>query len=86
MDGSEVAQCYVSFSNLTKDEPLKTLQSFKKVFIKKGNTMELKLALNKRSFSYWDIQEKNWIVRPGIYTISIGSSSEQIRLKKDILL
>ena len=36
MDGSEVAQCYVSFSNLTKDEPLKTLQSFKKVFIKKG--------------------------------------------------
>ena len=86
MDGSEVAQCYVSFSNLTKDEPLKTLQSFKKVFIKKGNTMELKLALNKRSFSYWDIQEKNWIVRPGTYTISIGSSSEQIRLKKDILL
>ena len=86
MDGSEVAQCYVSFSNLTKDEPLKTLQSFKKVFIKKGNTMELKLALNKRSFSYWDIQEKNWIVRPGAYTISIGSSSEQIRLKKDILL
>ncbi len=48
--------------------------------------MELKLALNKRSFSYWDIQEKNWIVRPGAYTISIGSSSEQIRLKKDILL
>ena len=86
MDGSEVAQCYVSFSNLTKDEPLKTLQSFKKVFIKKGNTMKLKLALNKRSFSYWDIQEKNWIVRPGAYTISIGSSSEQIRLKKDILL
>ena len=86
MDGSEVAQCYVSFSNAEKDEPLKSLQSFKKVFIKQDSEMELKLTLNKRSFSYWDIQEKDWIVRPGTYTISIGSSSEQIELKKDILL
>ena len=86
MDGSEVAQCYVSFSNAEKDEPLKSLQSFKKVFIKQNSEMELKLTLNKRSFSYWDIQEKDWIVRPGTYTISIGSSSEQIELKKDILL
>ena len=69
-----------------KDEPLKSLQSFKKVFIKQDSEMELKLTLNKRSFAYWDIQEKDWIVRPGIYTISIGSSSEQIELKKDILL
>ena len=86
MDGNEVAQCYVSFSKAEKDEPLKSLQSFKKVFIKQDSEMELKLTLNKRSFAYWDIQEKDWIVRPGTYTIGIGSSSEQIELKKDILL
>jgi hypothetical protein len=54
--------------------------------MKQGREMELKLTLNKRSFSCWDIQKKDWIVRPGTYTISIGSSSEQIELKKDILL
>jgi beta-glucosidase len=86
MDGSEVAQCYVSFSDAAKDEPIKSLQSFKKVFIKKDNEVDVKLSLNKRNFSYWDIEKKDWFVRSGKYTISIGSSSEHIELKEDVML
>ena len=86
MDGSEVAQCYVSFSDATKDEPIKSLQSFKKVFIKKDNEVDVKLSLNKRNFSYWDIEKKDWVVKSGKYTISIGSSSEHIELKEDVML
>ena len=86
MDGSEVAQCYVSFSDATKDEPIKSLQSFKKVFIKKDNEVDVKLSLNKRNFSYWDIEKKDWVVKSGKYTISIGSSSEPIELKEDVML
>ena len=86
MDGSEVAQCYVSFSDAAKDEPLKSLQSFKKVFIKKDSEVEVKLSLNKRNFSYWDVEKKDWVVKSGKYTISIGSSSEHIELKEEVIL
>ena len=76
----------VSFSDAAKDEPLKSLQSFKKVFIKKDSEVEVKLSLNKRNFSYWDVEKKDWVVKSGKYTISIGSSSEHIELKEEVML
>ena len=86
MDGHEVAQCYVAFLKAEEDEPLKTLQSFKKVFIEKNKEIELEISLNKRNFSYWDVDKKDWMVKPGEYRIDIGSSSEKIELSKIIVL
>ena len=86
MDGHEVAQCYVAFLKAEEDEPLKTLQSFKKVFIEKNKEIELEISLNKRNFSYWDMDKKDWMVKPGEYRIDIGSSSEKIELSEIIVL
>lgn len=86
MDGHEVAQCYVAFLKAEEDEPLKTLQSFKKVFIEKNKEIELEISLNKRNFSYWDVDKKDWMVKPGEYRIDIGSSSEKIELSGIIVL
>ena len=86
MDGHEVAQCYVAFLKAEEDEPLKTLQSFKKVFIGKNKEIELEISLNKRNFSYWDVDKKDWMVKPGEYRIDIGSSSEKIELSEIIVL
>ncbi len=86
MDGHEVAQCYVAFLKAEEDEPLKTLQSFKKVFIEKNKEIELEISLNKRNFSYWDVDKKDWMVKPGEYRIDIGSSSEKIELSEIIVL
>ena len=54
-DGKEIIQCYISSPITDKEEPIKTLQSFKKIKIKKGQTKRIKLKLNKRNFSYWDV-------------------------------
>jgi len=86
MDGHEVAQCYVGVLKAEEDEPLKTLQSFKKVFIEKNKEIELEISLNKRNFSYWDVDKKDWMVKPGEYRIDIGSSSEKIELSEIIVL
>ena len=86
MDGHEVAQCYVAFLKAEEDEPLKTLQSFKKVFLEKNKEIELEISLNKRNFSYWDVDKKDWMVKPGEYRIDIGSSSEKIELSEIIVL
>ena len=83
-DGKEIIQCYVSSPITNEEEPIKTLQSFKKVKIKKGQTKTVKLKLNERNFSYWDTASKNWKIKKGDYQISIGSSSKNIHLKDKI--
>ena len=83
-DGKEIIQCYISSPITNEEEPIKTLQSFKKVKIKKGQTKTVKLKLNKRNFSYWDTTSKNWKIKEGDYQISIGSSSKNIHLKDKI--
>ena len=83
-DGKEIIQCYVSSPLTNEEEPIKTLQSFKKVKIKKGQTKTVKLKLNERNFSYWDTASKNWKIKKGDYQISIGSSSKNIHLKDKI--
>ena len=86
MDGQEVAQCYVSYESSPSDEPIKSLQSFKKVLIEKQKKQEIEIHLNARNFSYWDVKVKDWKIRPGSYAIEIGSSSEKIELSETINL
>ena len=86
MDGQEVAQCYVSYESSPSDEPIKSLQSFKKVFIEKQKKQEIEIHLNARNFSYWDVKDKDWKIRPCSYSIEIGSSSEKIELSETIKL
>ena len=86
MDGQEVAQCYVSYESSPSDEPIKSLQSFKKVLIEKQKKQEIEIHLNARNFSYWDVKDKDWKIRAGSYSIEIGSSSEKIELSETITL
>ena len=70
--------------NCQNEEPIKTLQNFKKIKIKKGQTKKVKLKLNKRNFSYWDKTSKSWRLKENEYEILIGSSSENIHLREKI--
>ena len=51
-----------------------------------GTCEERKISLNKRNFSYCDVDKKDWMVKPGEYRIDIGSSSEKIELSEIIVL
>ncbi|MEC9193687.1 MAG: fibronectin type III-like domain-contianing protein, partial [Pseudomonadota bacterium] len=61
-----------------------TLQNFKKIKIKKGQIKTVKLKLDKRNFSYWDVTSKSWRLKEKEYEILIGSSSENIHLRKKV--
>ena len=67
-------------------EYIKSLESFKKFFIVNKNKQEIEINLNARNFSYWDVKDKDWKIRPGSYSIEIGSSSEKIELSETITL
>jgi beta-glucosidase len=43
-------------------------------------------GLDGRAFTYYDVSAKRWHAAPGNYSVQIGSSSEDIRLRSSINL
>ncbi len=86
MDGSEVAQVYVSDSESKIPRPVKELKGFEKIMLKKGEQKEVQIKLDPRSFQYYDQEMKAWTSDPGEFKILVGSSSRDIRLTGEILL
>lgn len=78
--GAEIAELYVGDSHSSVPRPVKELKSFAKVFLQPGETKRVSLTLNRRSFSYYDVKNKQWTAEPGDFAILVGSSSTQIEL------
>ncbi|MDE3058584.1 MAG: glycoside hydrolase family 3 C-terminal domain-containing protein [Bacteroidota bacterium] len=90
-DGDDVVQLYVSKripseKNLdTKEvQPIKSLKGFKRVSIKKGETTIVEISLPVESLRNFSMEKNKYVVEPGTYELQIGSSSDDIKLKKII--
>jgi beta-glucosidase len=84
--GAEIAQLYVEDLQSSVPRPIKELKGFKKVEIEPGESVTVVLRLTKQDFSFWNPQTKGWYAEKGAFIIHIGSSSKDIRLKKEIEL
>jgi beta-glucosidase len=80
--GADVAQVYVGDPSAKLKRPLMELKQFSKVRLKAGETQHVVLHLNKRAFSYYDVDAKNWRMDPGEFVIYVGDSSESVPLKQ----
>jgi beta-glucosidase len=85
-DGSEVAQLYVKLPDMDIPLPLKQLKGFKRVFIQKGQTAKVEIALSKEQLRYWDVEKAEFVVPAGIFRFMVGASSEDIRFMRDVRL
>ncbi|MFC7178207.1 glycoside hydrolase family 3 C-terminal domain-containing protein [Kitasatospora paranensis] len=74
--GAEVAQVYVG-QPAASGEPPKSLRGFQRVALDPGQTRHVSVTLDARSFQYWST---GWTTAPGTATVSVGSSSRDIRL------
>lgn len=86
MAGAEIAQIYVTDSESSVDRPLKELKGFEKVFLNPNETKTVEVTLNKDAFEFYDIDSKSWKFENGEFIISVGASSRDIKLKKEIVL
>ena len=84
VEGMETAQLYVQDVESSLPHPIKGLKGFKKVNIKSGDSTTVEIKLNKKAFSFWNPATKNWIEEKGKFIIHIGSSSQDIKLNKEI--
>ncbi|MBN2853056.1 MAG: glycoside hydrolase family 3 C-terminal domain-containing protein [Clostridia bacterium] len=86
MAGAEVVQLYIGEMNSPIHRPVKELKGFEKQYLEAGESKRVKFCLDKRSFSFYDVNEHDWKVNGGSYTVSIGASSRDIRLSQIIEL
>jgi beta-glucosidase len=84
--GAEVAQLYVSDNHARVPRPLKELKGFARVELKPGESRHVRVALDRRAFSYYDVLKKNWNADPGSFGILVGSSSDKIELQGTFVL
>ena len=79
--GTETVQVYIR--NLSDTEgPLKSLRAFQRVDVKKGETVNVTLKLDEKSFEFWDPETNTMRTKPGKYEILYGNSSMDKDLKK----
>lgn len=82
--GKEVVQVYASPPASAVNRPEQKLVAFDKIELDPGATALVEFILEKRAFSYYDIERKDWIIDSGEFDIRIGSSSRDIRLRKGL--
>lgn len=79
--GTEIVQVYIR--NLSDAEgPLKSLRAFQRVDLKGGETVNVTLKLDEKSFEFWDPETNTMRTKPGKYEILYGNSSMDKDLKK----
>jgi beta-glucosidase len=81
LDGDEVPQLYIQDLVASVIMPEKQLKGFQRVHLKAGETKKIRFQLEMKELSLWD-QDMKRVVEPGDFLISIGSSSEDIKLKE----
>jgi beta-glucosidase len=78
-DGVEVVQLYLDYPAGSGEPPLQ-LRGYKRIAVKAGQAEKVEFDLVDKSFSIWDVDSHAFQVVPGSFTLSIGASSQDIRL------
>ena len=82
--GKEVVQLYVREEQSRVVRPEKELKGFAKVALEPGEEKRVNFRLQARDFAYYDVMHRGWLVKPGDFTILVGASSRDLRLRETI--
>lgn len=87
VEGKEAVQLYLSAPKGRRDKPVKELKAFAKTrLLKPGDVQTIYFKLNPKDLASFDQTASAWIADAGIYTISIGASSANIKQSAEFTL
>jgi len=75
---------YVGAARPKVPRPPRELKGFARVDLAPGETKHVTLALEPRSFAYYDVKAKDWRIDAGQYSIELGDSVEQIESRTTV--
>ena len=81
--GDEVVQLYICDDVSSYTTPAKQLRAFERIHLEAGESQIVTFTLNKKSMMLY-MQDDEWVVEPGSFSLMIGSSSQDIRLQRKI--
>jgi len=81
--GDEVAQLYIRDLLASVARPVLELKGFQRIHLNAGETKSLSFKITPALLQMLD-QQMNTVVEPGIFRISIGSSSRDLWLKENL--
>jgi beta-glucosidase len=64
--------------------PPKELKGFARIDLKSGETKSSTVTLDRRAFSYYDVQTKKWNMPADEFEILVGRSSQDIELHSSV--
>ena len=70
-DGDEVVQLYLTDEKASTPRPVRQLEGFKRIHLKKGETKTVRFTLKPRQLSMIDKKDQR-VVEPGWFSISVG--------------
>lgn len=83
-DGAEVVQLYISKPDAQVFRPVRELKGFCKVVLKAGESQQVHIPFDDKTFRYWNTATNNWEVEGGRYQVEIGASCQDIRLTAEV--
>ena len=84
-DGAEAAQLYVGKKDGKVFRPAKELKGFAKVYLKAGESKNVNIAFDDKTFRYFNVKTDKWEIEAGEYQLYIGASSADIRLTASVI-
>ncbi len=85
-EGKETAEVYVGGGPAGGPRPVKELKGFTKVDLKPGETRRAQVALDRRSFSHFDVKSGQWKADPGEFNVWVSPSSRETGLQGKVTL
>lgn len=76
--GAHVVQIYVGTEEGPVRRPVRELRAFEKIHLAPGTSRTVTLTLERRAFTYWDIEESGWVVAPGSYRVQICENAATV--------
>ena len=83
-EGAEVAQMYVGKADSVVYRPAKELKGFAKVSLAPGESKQVRLPFDKRTFRYWNTKENKWVIEGGLWKIWVGGSIAELPLTGEV--
>lgn len=78
--GAEVVQMYVALEDSAIFRPCKELKGFSKVYLEPGESIEVAIPFDDKTFRYFNVKSNKWEVEDGTYRIMVGANIKDIRL------
>ncbi len=79
-DGSEVSELYVGLKDSQVYRPKKELKGFAKTFVKAGESVEVNIFFDDKTFRFFNEKSNSWEIEGGDYDVFVAASAADIKL------